>query len=151
MAVNQEKVFMITQINKILLFTILISSLISCNNNKDQELIPYVYVDVEINIDNQEYLSLRQDESSVNIVGGVEGILIYHKSGRNYRAFERNCPYKPSAECAKVEVDGSLLFIKCPCCTSQFGFDGSVLSGPAILPLKEYTSTLSGSYLRIQN
>lgn len=141
---------MITIKNNILFFSLFLL-FFSCKKNNDQEIIPDVFVDIEINVNNQEYLDLRRDGGSVNISGGVKGILLYHEKSNNYTAFERNCPYQPSADCAQVDLDGSLLFIQCPCCSSQFDFEGNVISGPSTLPLKEYSSSLNGSYLRIRN
>lgn len=148
---SQEKDFMIIPKSKItILFLVLVGILWSCKQDDGQQVIPDVFVDIEINLDNQEYLPLRQDGGSVNIVGGVRGILLYHENG-NYNAFERNCPYEPDEDCAKVVIDSSSLFIRCPCCGSQFNFEGGIISGPTILPLKEYATAQSGSYLRITN
>ena len=150
MDVNQEKDFMIILKNRItLILSILL--LISCNDTVQRDIIPYTYVDIEINVNNQQYLDLRQEGGYVNIEGAVKGMIVYHKNGNNYSVYERNCPYQPSADCAQVKVDDSLLFIQCPCCSSQFDFNGQVLSGPSVLPLKQYATTLTGSYLRITN
>ena len=147
---NQEKDFMITMKNKILFFLSFSIVFISCENDIQQEYIPDVFVDEQINLSNVEYQVLQNEGGSVNIEGGVKGIIIY-RTINDYKAFERNCPYAPNEECAQVEVDISTLFIQCPCCSSQFDFDGNVTSGPSVLPLKQYSTSLNNNFLSILN
>ena len=81
-----------------------LSSLCSC----DPEVydgIPYVFVEIDINLNLTDYLDLQRDGGFVYIMGGVKGIIIYRKNVTTYYAFEQNSPVNPSAACAIVEVD----------------------------------------------
>ena len=148
MVENLERVFMTTLKNSIFLF-IIILVITSCKNEQ-QDYIPYAYVDIQINLSNAEYQPLQYEGGSVNIEGGVRGIILY-RSADDYRAFERNCPYAPSEDCAQVDVDVSTLFIQCPCCSSQFDFDGNVISGPSAYPLQQYATSVNNNFLSIWN
>lgn len=127
--------------------------LVSCKNDEESnsETIPNVAVNIQINLNNQDFLPLKLDNGFVNVTGGVKGIIVFHQSGQTYKSFERCCPYKPSVECERVSVDSSGFFIKCDCCASQFDFLGNVTNGPAVRPLKQYSTSISGYYLYINN
>ena len=134
---------------RVLLFSLLIISL-GCKKDNNQQVIPNTLVDIQINLSNLEYQSLQTFGGYVNITGGVRGIIVY-RSENDYKAFERNCPNAPELDCARVSVDSSSLYIQCPCCTSQFDFEGGVTSGPSPFPLKRYSTNVSSNFLNIRN
>ena len=136
--------------NKWLFISVLVWLFTGCKT-EEPDFIPDVFVDIQINLNNIEYLPLQTPGGFITVDGGVRGIIIYRTNTNNYRAFERNCPFKPSEDCSTVSVDGSALFMQCPCCTSQFDFEGSVISGPSPLSLKRYSTNLSGNFLYIRN
>ena len=123
----------------------------SCESSDPQDQIPTAIVNETINLTNQQYLDLQFVGGHVEISGGVRGIILYHASNNEYRAFERNCSYDPLNACAQVAVDGSRLFMVDTCCTSTFSFDGLPTGGPAGLPLRLYTTVLQGDFLTITN
>ena len=124
--------------------------LLSCRGDKEQDIIPNVIVDIQINLSNLEFQPLQNEGGHVTIDGGVRGIILY-RAANNYRAFERNCPTAPSEDCETVAVDGSNLFIQCPCCSSQFDFEGNLTSGPSPFPLKQYSTSVNNNFLSITN
>jgi hypothetical protein len=140
-------------INKgIIIQTVLIAFLLmSCETTGPEDQIPAAIVDETINVTNQQYLSLQFVGGHVAIAGGVRGIIIYRASQKEYRAFERNCSFEPLNACARVEVDGSGLFLIDTCCASTFSFEGFPTGGPATLPLRLYNTILQGDLLRIIN
>lgn len=123
----------------------------SCESSDPQDQIPAAIVNETINITNQQYQNLQFIGGHVNIEGGVRGIIIYRASSNEYRAFERNCSFEPLNSCARVEVDGSSLFLTDPCCSSTFDFQGFPTGGPASLPLRKYLTLLDGNFLTITN
>ena len=136
--------------NKFLILLSLISFL-SCKNDNRNGTIPNVFVDIQINLSNIEYQPLQTVGGYVNIDGGVRGIILYRNLNNDYLAFERNCPNAPNEDCARVAVDSSNLYIQCPCCTSQFDFEGSAISGPSPYPLKRYSTSVNNNFLSITN
>ncbi|WP_162055494.1 hypothetical protein [Pontibacter pamirensis] len=124
----------------------------ACNNNNVVgPRIPEVFVDEQINVNSQLHPGLRRDGGYSYINGGYKGILIVRQNASQYLAFERACPYDPTASCSQVEVDPSNLFIVDDCCGSQFNMQGNVTGGPSVYGLQQYRTALSGSLLYISN
>ena len=136
---------------KSIIYLLSISLLITACNNKD-DYIKDVYVNIHIDLSLPEYSNLQVSGSSIFIKGGVDGIVIYHGVGNDYEIYDRNCSYEPSLACSYIDsVNAGIAY--CGCCTSAFllSNDASVLNSPALLPLKQYHWTLSGSQMRIYN
>jgi len=131
-----------------LLFFLIFLTFITCKDKN--EIIPFVPVNIYIDIIPE--LSDLGIGNSVYITGGVNGIIIFRKSLNEYLAFERTCTYQPGKNCA-VEIDESAIIPKCPCCFSKFllSAEGSVIEGPAVMPLKQYQTSLVGNSLHIYN
>ncbi len=132
------------------LLLLLFATACSDSNNAGPR-IPDVFVNEQLNVNSQLYPKLRQDGGYAYISGGFKGILVVRQNAGQYDAFERACPYDPTASCATVKVDPSNLFIVDDCCGSQFNMQGEVTGGPAVYGLRKYTTTLSGSVLSIRN
>ena len=132
--------------------------LAACNSATTTPTIPSISFSTQINIANQQYQALRYDNGVVTLPatgingGGVKGLLVVRQNASTFLAFDRNCPYQPYDACATVSLDrNSRLFFRDSCCTSQFDFRGNVTGGPALRPLRQYTTSLSGSLLTITN
>lgn len=126
--------------------------LAGCEDTSEAPIIPNVIVNEQINLTNIQYNNLRQDKGFVYLPkAGVRGIILIRESATRYRAIERNCTYQPEDACGIVEVDASNLFLKDPCCGSQFDLSGQVTGGPATYPLRQYATTLQGNFLFITN
>ncbi|QNH62576.1 Rieske 2Fe-2S domain-containing protein [Hymenobacter sediminicola] len=113
--------------------------------------IPLVAFSESINITNQQYVNLRSDNGATYVTGGVRGLIVVRQNSSTYYAFERNCPYRANDTCARVQIDPSRLFLKDPCCGSQFDLQGRVQQGPASRALRQYNTSLSGNLLTITN
>lgn len=124
---------------------------ISCNRERNN-IIPNVLVDIEININNPEYINLMAVGGSMYLSGGSRGIVVYRYSQDTFVAFDRHCPYNPSDE-GQVTLDtSSAVILKDHSCGSQFLItDGSLYSGPATNSLKRYQTFFDGTILRIYN
>jgi hypothetical protein len=136
---------------KKLTYTIAISVLFyACNSKND--FIQDVYVNEVIVLDLPINSEILTPGNSIFVEGGVEGIIIYHGVGEDYKVYDRNCSYEPSLACSYIDsVNSGIAY--CGCCTSAFllAQDGAAANSPALLPLKEYYWTLSGSQMRISN
>lgn len=130
----------------ILIINVLISS---CENKKCY--IQDVYVNELIDLNLQPELAI--EGSSIFVNGGVEGIIIYHGNGDNYKVYDRNCSYEPCLSCAQIDsVSSGIAY--CSCCPSAFLISntGESINSPALLPLKSYNWTLdANNILRIFN
>ena len=123
----------------------------TCNTKDDY--IQEVYVNINVDLNLPEYSNLQATGNSIFIEGGVEGIIIYHGVGSDYKVYDRNCSYEPSLSCSKIDsVVAGIAY--CGCCSSAFllSNDASALNSPALLPLKAYNWSLSNNgILRIFN
>jgi hypothetical protein len=134
--------------NYILIISILI---FSCNSKND--FIQNVYVNEEIPLNLPEYSEILTPGNSIFVEGGVEGIIIYHGVGEDYKVYDRNCSYEPSLACSHIDsVNSGIAY--CGCCTSAFLINntGEPINAPALLPLKAYKWSLdNNNVLRIFN
>lgn len=128
---------------------ILIILIKSCD--KDNNIIPNVKVDFRIQASELSGVgsAIYTQENY-----GVRGIIIYHKNTNEYVAFERACSYRPNDNCAVVHLNNEVnpSFLKDSCCNSSFLLeDGTPFSGPALLPLKQYSTNFDGTYIYVYN
>ena len=137
---------------KLALYILSILFIFSTCNTED-DYIQEVFVNINVDLNLPEYSNLQASGNSIFIEGGVEGIIIYHGVGSDYKVYDRNCSYEPSLSCSKIDsVDAGIAY--CGCCTSAFllSNDANVLNSPALLPLKAYNWSLgNNNILRIFN
>ena len=139
------------RILKISILFIAVTCLFFCKKDNDNA-VPNVAVDIYLYTSNPSFTNLNPIGGWVYITGGVRGILVYRKSSTEFMAYDRNCSYQSSQPCATVVVDATNIVATDTCCHSKFSmYDGSVLNGPAGLPLKEYQTTFDGNVLHIYN
>ncbi|MEI6764527.1 MAG: hypothetical protein WCM76_02730 [Bacteroidota bacterium] len=123
----------------------------SCKKDQYKD-IPNVYVNLYLNINSTLYMELNNVGGWVNITGGYQGILVYRESTDLFMAYERTCPYDPDVSGAMIVVDTSGLTMSDGICGSRYLIlDGSVVNGPATLPLKQYRTEFDGNTLHIYN
>ena len=131
----------------IFIISLIFITFVGCED--DDNWIPYVRVDQTISLNRLANLGHLQAKY---MSGGVNGIIIFRTADKQFNAFDRTCPYQPSADCA-VDFDDEILVAVCPCCESQFELfeAGAVQKGPARRPLRQYRAVIHGIYLRITN
>ncbi len=119
------------------LFIILVSSCV-----RNQNIVPYVYVNQYINISLPSYSSLNAVGGWIYITGGSKGIIVYRQSFDQFSAYDRHCTYNANDPCGKASVDSTNSFVECSCDGSQYQlYDGLVIQGPALYSLKPYQTT----------
>lgn len=124
----------------------------SCNKNSQQ--IPYVPVDIYMNISLPSYSNLGIIGGWVYVSGGNSGLLVYRQSYESIVAYDRYCTYNLDDPCGYASVDSSGTTVLCDCDgTSYTIYDGSVISGPATYPLFQYRTTfdVNSNQLHIYN
>lgn len=118
--------------------------------NKDN-IVPYVPVNFEINVNLPAYQPLNAPTGWVAVSGGSRGIIIYRVSQDEFRAYDRHSTYDVDARC-QVAVNDDNILITDPCSGSQWLIiDGSVAEGPAELPLQQYNVIWTPPVLRVTN
>lgn len=127
---------------KIIFILILLASVlfITCKKDNKNGQIPNVYVNFYIYLSDPEYFVLNSIGGVVMVTGGVKGIIIYRVSDNDFAALERVSSYKPENLCA-VNIDSTGIYAVDTCSASKFYLiDGSVVNGPAVMPLKRYNT-----------
>jgi len=122
----------------------------SCQNDDIFDPVPYVLVDITINLNNQQFAPLRLDKGHVDILGGSRGIIIYREDATRYKAFDKHSPHRSEEICAIVDVHPSGLFMAESCDGLSFDFNGTPLDG-APFYLRQYATRLEGNFLHITN
>ena len=136
---------------KKLTYILTISMLVFSCNSKD-DFIQDVYVNELIDLSLPIYSEIVTPGNSIFVEGGVEGIIIYHGVGNDYKVYDRNCSYEPSLACSVIDsVNSGIAY--CGCCASAFLISntGEAINAPALLPLKTYHWSLDNNILRIFN
>ncbi len=125
---------------------------LSCTPDHSDDPIPFVpFPDFVINLSAPEYQPLLVNGGYKEIGSiGVRGVIVYRLDASTFKAFERNCSFRPNEACATVNVHSSNLYLVDPCCSSSFSFpDGMPSGGPATRPLRQYSTDLVGAQLTI--
>lgn len=123
----------------------------SCSENPTSPNIPPKVVNIEINLSNIQYQTLRQIGGYAYLAGGNKGLIVYRQSQTEFRVWDRICTYDPGKECEVVEMHSSGFYMEDLCCKSTFDLDGYMSSGPAKYPLLEYKAASDGTFLYISN
>jgi Rieske Fe-S protein len=130
----------------------LISLSASCGKGSDHDSIPNIAVDVIIDVNSTMYINLNMVGGYEYLTGGYKGLVVYRVSNNEFVAYDRACSHDPLITNSRLEMDNSSFVLQDTVCGSSFLIlDGSVVNGPATLPLKRYNTSFDGSYLRIYN
>lgn len=126
----------------------------SCKKNKNDEVIPKVYVDIFLYLDQPDNVVLNTVNNWKYQSGGNLGIIIFRKSQNEFVALERTCTYNHSGTYKAVSVQSNNISATDTTCGSTFQItDGSVTHGPASRSLVQYHTEYdaSNNTLRIYN
>lgn len=125
-------------------------SVTSCRDS--DEVVPFVQVDVALNLNLPIYSDLNAVGNSINISGGSLGIIVYRLSNDEFKAFDRHCTFNVPSNC-RLDLDNSNIQVEDnECCGSVFSIiDGTVQSGDAFVPLKEYQTSFFNNIVTITN
>lgn len=136
---------------RLIILIIGLLTFLSCQ--KEDGYIQDIVVNRNLYLSEPEYSDLQAVGNYMFINNeGVKGLIVYHKSFSTYKVYDRSCTYQPSLANAKIDSINASIAI-CSQCNSMFLMDedGISIKAPALLPLKEYSNTLSGDVLHIYN
>lgn len=114
---------------------------------------PNVYVNLVIYVNDAQNIALQNIDGWKYFDGGNKGVVVYRISQNEFAAYERTCPFKPEESNSIVEVDTSNnIILKDVSCSSQFLLsNGDPISGPAVIPLKQFKVVYDGTVIRVTN
>lgn len=126
------------------LFALLL--ILACRKDGSTDNIPNVAVEIYIPLSLPEFTALNSIGNYVLVSGGYRGIIVFRKSLTEFAAYERACPFDPTAAGSLVEPDsGNVSGVDRKCGSEFLFYDGSVLNGPATRPLKQYRCDFDGN------
>ncbi|NLN30491.1 MAG: hypothetical protein GX158_04520 [Bacteroidales bacterium] len=146
------------------IFVFLAFSLLSCEHNKN-DVIPDVYVDFTMNLNDIEFVNLSSIFGSVYVNAltnnwgqkaagfGNNGIIVFAGPEGEFYAYDRTCPhdYFISERSVKISVT-DIIFAECPVCKTRYDLtvSGTPLSdGAGKDRLKNYRVSVMGTYMHV--
>ncbi len=163
-------------LSKLFLFLLILTFILSqsCKDNINDD-VPYVSIDIVLDLQadlsyvgvsetailtpdpqGSGVLSFSSSKYSPITLGQFiqgNGLIIYRLAIDEFVVYDITCTYKASTDYCALEMDDTWLIPKCPCCGSEFNIllEGSPVSGPAALALKQYSSFIRNNQLYIKN
>ena len=123
-------------------------------NNQNQNPVPFVPVDVTIDIQLPSYSNLQGVGGWTYLNGGSRGIIVYRKGIDEFVAFDRHSPADVGGTCPlPLSPDSqNFLQLKDSCNNAVFSlYDGSPVSN-SIYGLRQYATQFNGNnLLRVYN
>lgn len=122
-----------------------------CNTNS--QYITYVPVNFDINLNLPAYSTLNFPAEHLILEGGSKGIIVYRYTMDQFVVLDRHATYDVALGCkVSVEDDGVTLSDNSECSESSWLIlDGSVLEGPATMPLHRYRTSYNHPILSVYN
>lgn len=128
--------------------------LFSCASCGEQsQFIPYVPVNFQIDLNLPAYNTLNFPGEAIALPGGSKGLYIYRFTLDEFVVLDRHATFDIPLGCqVTLEADNVTLRDDSDCSESEWlMLDGTVMNGPATLPLHRYRTSLNGSILNIFN
>lgn len=123
-------------------------------NKQNQHPVPFVPVDVTIDIQLPSYSNLQGVGGWTYLNGGSRGIIVYRKGIDEFVAFDRHSPADPNGTCplALYPDAQNFLQLKDSCNNAVFSlYDGSPVSN-STFGLRQYATQFNGNnLLRVYN
>jgi hypothetical protein len=134
----------------------------SCTKEKN-DVIPDVYVDFTLDLNDPEFTNLTSigsdtvDAHTNNWGSGAAGFdgngIIIYNSGEGFYAYDRTCPHDYEVNGLSVKVRIDFIIAYCPICQTTYSLSasGTPASGIGRYPLKNYKTYFDGTSLRVWN
>ncbi len=123
-------------------------------NNLNQHPVPFVPVDITIDIQLPSYSDLQGVGGWSYLNGGSRGIIVYRKGIDEFVAFDRHSPADPDGICPAALYPDPQNFLQLldSCNSAVFSlYDGSPIGGSAY-GLRQYATQFNGNnLLRVYN
>jgi nitrite reductase/ring-hydroxylating ferredoxin subunit len=151
---------------KITFFFILALSAItfsSCNKSEN-DVVPNVYVDFTLDLNDPEFYNLNSIGSDTvnartnnwgSAAAGYDGngIIVYNGGSDEFYAYDRTCPHDLAVNNLSVKVRIDFTIAVCPKCGTTYSLQasGTPISGIGRYPLKNYRTYFDGRFVRVWN
>lgn len=140
---------------KIILFSILISLLISCSDDdeiRNNPYLPNLRVNLQLDLSLPQFNNLNYPGNSfVTYNYGLNGIVVYNLNNSQYMAYELTDPNHIPQSCSVLEVNATEAICSCDDGNKYTIITGQRLAGEGQYPLKPYRAIRVGNILEITN
>ena len=132
----------------IIICTVLLSE---CRNRTDEHTVPNTRVNIDIDLNLAQYNDLNFIGGWIYLNGGYNGIIVHRSTVDVIAAYDRQAPYMVEDGC-RVRVDSNNVTCTDDCSGSEWLlYDGQIVKGPAVYPLRQYQTSFDGVRLSIRN
>jgi hypothetical protein len=156
---------MATESKIIFFFIVLMLSFSFSSCNKDNDVIPDVYVNFSMDINDPQFVDLAGVGNHVIVTSqtnnwGAEaagynynGIIVYTSDINVFNAYDRTCPHEYSIDGSSIKINVDFTIGICPQCSTIYALSagGVAYSGPGKYPLKNYKTSFDGRYITVWN
>lgn len=135
---------------KILPILLFLAMVLTTCETINHPTIPYKKVDFTIYPNDVMYYKLNTYGGYEYFTGGVSGIVVYRLDEWTFLAYDRSCSFDWEESDSWIWVHPNGIMLVDSLCGSTYSIlDGSVISGPAKWPLREYRTRYDGVRLRV--
>ena len=135
-----------------LFITALLMVLFFTTCDTDPSPFPYKKVDFTIYSNDVMYYRLNTYGGYEYFTGGISGIVVFRLDEWTFKAYDRSCSYDWEDIDSWIWMHPNGIMLIDSLCGSTYNvLDGTVISGPARWPLREYYTRYDGMQLRIYN
>ena len=145
---------------------LIIYSLTACERDKN-DVIPDVYVDFTMNLNDIEFVNLTTLFGSVYVNANTNnwgdrasgfqgnGIIVFAGPNDEFYAYDRTCPHDYVVNKLFIKVNvGDIIYAECPQCKTRYALTNlgtPVTDSIGRYPLKNYRTSFDGLYVRVWN
>jgi nitrite reductase/ring-hydroxylating ferredoxin subunit len=139
---------------------------VSCERNEN-DVIPDVYVDFTMSLNDIEFVSLTSMFGSVYVSSNTNnwglkaagydgnGIIVFAGPNDEFYAYDRTCPHDYYVNKLSVKVNVvDIIYAECPQCKTRYALTNlgtPVTDTIGRYPLKNYRTSSDGLYIRVWN
>ncbi|WP_299012107.1 phosphoribosylaminoimidazole carboxylase [uncultured Polaribacter sp.] len=126
--------------------------LTSCSSNDVPEncLRTDLPLNITTDLNNPQLINAQTPGGFVDLVGGINGVLLFNKNGNDFVAFDKLCPQN---DCDAPMTFEKGLVLTCACDNSEYSvhFGGAPQTDGFECAAREYRVLKNGSSIRITN
>ena len=135
---------------KLFITAILMAMVFTTCDPYNHPTIPYKKVDFTIYPNDVMYYRLNTYGGYEYFTGGIGGIVVFRLDEWTFKAYDRSCSYDWEEAGSWIWMHPNGIMLIDSLCGSTYNvLDGTVISGPAKWPLREYHTRYDGMKLRV--
>lgn len=158
------KAFTLSRVLKAAIIIVVTQVFMSACENEKNDVIPDVYINFIMDLNDPEFLPLQGLGGSVYVSASTNnygpaaagydgnGIIVYCGPD-SYYAYDRTCPHDFAVNGTSVRVNIDFMLAVCPVCSTKYALSagGTPAEGIGQYPLKNYRTAFDGRFITVFN